>query len=77
MKVPQARLIALWRAGKTGGQIADETGMTRGAMLGRLHRAGELGNVSAVERAHRMTIGWLSAKTGRRGLANGALSFGA
>ncbi|MFZ3482208.1 GcrA family cell cycle regulator [Sphingomonas sp. 3-13AW] len=38
-----ANVERMWRDGRTGGQIAKELGVTRNAVMGRIHRMGLLG----------------------------------
>jgi hypothetical protein len=74
-----ADIVAVWRLGFIGQEIAEVSGMTRNAVLGRLFRAGALGGMERAERGRRIAAGQPPTRQLRRrpGLANGVLSFGA
>ena len=50
-------MIELWRSGLTGRQIAERAGVSRGLVLGRLNRAGELRKIDAAEKRRRQAEG--------------------
>jgi hypothetical protein len=49
-----ARLRRLWRAGRSGSQIAAALDVSRGAVFGKLTRLGLLGRLPHKERVRRM-----------------------
>lgn len=64
---------SLWRAGYTGGQLAEYFGKSRNAILGKLFRLGLLRNLTKAERSRRCSAGmrrsWAGSRRGSRARA--------
>lgn len=69
-------IIVLWRLGFTGQEIADVSGLTCGAVMGRLGRAYEFGNITRMELRRRVEVGHETRRQRRLNVANAILSFG-
>ncbi len=67
-------LVVLWREGLTSGEVAERTGLTRSAVIGRLNRAGEIGKMPKAEKSRRLRVG---EHNRRFAGSSGLLSFGA
>ena len=50
------KLKFMWRAGKSGSKIADALGITRSAVLGKLHRLGL--KLTPAENLKRRSVPW-------------------
>jgi len=67
-------IVGMWRGGATATEISADTGLTRNAVIGRLNRAGEIGNMSKAEKSRRLRAG---ERNKRFAGSIGLLSFGA